>query len=884
MTNFQKLKHDARRAEQRSDWQRAIDLYRRALEFDPETVDLRIYNRIGDLHMRLGETDAAVACYEQAAERYAAQGMHTSAIALCNKTLRIAPGRDAIYRRLGGLHARTGLLAEGRRNCMIFVERAVKAGRLAEAEEAVQEFVAATGDEQIRLAFADTLQDHGDATVAAGQIQIVHDARLARGSDASALLDRIKQLDPDVRIDAVAHPERQSELAGSLNLAILVARKLESLGDDRGFDPVPPLSPELTLEKSAFKGQDGTRRLLGRFRAQMRAAFPDDSTIRYDVGVEFMTIGLVNEAIEEFRFAMQDPSLFEAAHARIAECLALCGSSTEVEFAPVADHSQVEVALAPEPDTDPESESVAGVGAELVDEVAAEDPAGNHAGDLEDEDTGGHGAETADADSDDLEGHYFRARLAQYRIQRAEDQHTTDFAAHVELGAAYAEMELIQEAVRELAVAVKGPRSVASRATRALHRLGESPKTLPELALHILEILSTATSDHLAHELARTLADSWGADHPLATRLDELHKEIARVAALPSLESMFPAVGVPDGASDNLRELDELLAEMEDGEPADEIGEALRVDDEYIQVLKVADAHCSEGQLEEAETVLYQLLDKLQEARRPREAMSVVDRLLILRPDDLVLHHQKTELALMVNDRLGLLAAYSQLGASLRRQGALRSARTVYGRMLDFDPASEEARDAIADIDREELTLEKKAASAQPSAGSVQTQASEAERQEFDALLSDLGLDDSAEPDGAALEPGASAELHEADPIADANSHCELGLAFRQMGMWDEAAAELRSALPGMADVAEVLEALGECLHQAGRDAEAVAVLAPRIEEVADDNAVVGALYYLAQALHAEGRDGEARDALSRVEAASPGYRDTARLLSELSL
>jgi len=181
MTNFQKLKHDARRAEQRSDWQRAIDLYRRALDFGPETVDLRIYNRIGDLHMRQGDAGAAVDCYEQAAERYAAQGMHTSAIALCNKALRIAPDRDTIYRQLGGLHAKTGLLAEGRRSCMTFVGRAIESGRLDEAREAVEEFATETGDEQIRLAYADALQSRGDTTAAFGQIRVVHDARQSRG-------------------------------------------------------------------------------------------------------------------------------------------------------------------------------------------------------------------------------------------------------------------------------------------------------------------------------------------------------------------------------------------------------------------------------------------------------------------------------------------------------------------------------------------------------------------------------------------------------------------------------------------------------------------------------------------------------------------------------
>ena len=82
MTTFQKLKHEARRAEQRSDWARAIDLYQRALDTDEDMADLSLYNRIGDLYLRLGQNEDAVESYERAVERYADNGMLTSAICL----------------------------------------------------------------------------------------------------------------------------------------------------------------------------------------------------------------------------------------------------------------------------------------------------------------------------------------------------------------------------------------------------------------------------------------------------------------------------------------------------------------------------------------------------------------------------------------------------------------------------------------------------------------------------------------------------------------------------------------------------------------------------------------------------------------------------------
>jgi tetratricopeptide (TPR) repeat protein len=883
MTNFQKLKHDARRAEQRSDWQRAIDLYRRALDFDPETVDLRIYNRIGDLHMRQGDAGAAVDCYEQAAERYAAQGMHTSAIALCNKALRIAPDRDTIHRQLGGLHAKTGLLAEGRRSCMIFVGRAIESGRLDEAREAVEEFATETGDEQIRLAYADALQSRGDTTAAIGQIRVVHDARQSRGSDASNLLGRIQQLDPDGDTDGEPRPvqpqpkaEQSPKTKETVNLAMLVAREIESMEGEFGFEAVRPVLSATDRGTSVADGLDGTRRLLGRFRSQLDDSFPnDDLTIRYDLGVELMTMGLIDEAIEEFQRAIQDSALVEAANTRIAECLVSRWSS-----AGDTDSSAI-LQRPPAAIPDVVSEDASDIEPEEVpEEVSGVAPDHEEKSDPDD----GEQDIVVD-DSDEIESHYFRARLAQYRIRRAEDRHTTDFGAHAELGSAYVEMDLLQEAVREFAVAVKGPRPIASRAARDLTRLGKSPATLPELAIHVVEILSKSSLDELADELARTLAESWGDDHPLAARLEVIRGDVARAAEeLPSLESLFPGVGSPESDGEDLKELGELLSGLEQREPSDEIGEALRVDDEHIQVLKVAEAHRLGGRLEEAETVLYELLDQLQESRRPREAMTVVDRLLVLRPDDVVLYHQKTELALMVNDRKSLLAAYAQLGACFRRQGASRSARTAFGRILDFDPVNEEARAAIADIDREEVALETEATSNQSPKETTRTRASDAERSEFDAMLDDLGMESSEDLESIELEPKTEDASQDVEPTADANSHWELGLAFRQMGMWEEAVVEIRATLQQVDDKAKVLEALGECLHRLGDNEAAITELSSHLDDVEDDISVVGALYFLAQALHAEGRDSEARDTLSRVETVSPGYRDTAELLSELSL
>mgnify|MGYP000596995426 CR=1 FL=1 len=75
----------------------------------------------------------------------------------------------------------------------------------------------------------------------------------------------------------------------------------------------------------------------------------------------------------------------------------------------------------------------------------------------------------------------------------------------------------------------------------------------------------------------------------------------------------------------------------------------------------------------------------------------------------------------------------------------------------------------------------------------------------------------------------------------------------------------------------------GECLLKSGSPGEAVDLLRANLRTEGDAGQV-GPLYVLGLALQAEGEVEAAREVLGRVEAARPGYRDTAERLSELSL
>jgi len=204
MMNVARLKEKARALELKEQWREALELYTRLVEESPpEVLDISLWNRIGDLHLRLGQAEAAVAAYERAVEAYVEAGLANNAIALCNKILRTDPGCTSAYLRLGQISAAQGFLTDARASFLLYAERLNRAGRVEEALDALKEFAAlAPEDVEVRLRLADQLHTHGRDVEAMEQLQLARSA--LRGSDRSELAaevrERILALDPDAAI------------------------------------------------------------------------------------------------------------------------------------------------------------------------------------------------------------------------------------------------------------------------------------------------------------------------------------------------------------------------------------------------------------------------------------------------------------------------------------------------------------------------------------------------------------------------------------------------------------------------------------------------------------------------------------------------------------
>lgn len=242
MANIGKLRDQARAYEQRDQWREAIGAYRQILE-SPEggEVDIALWNRIGDMHLRLNETEKAVEAYEAAVSAYVEVGLYNNAIALCRKILRLVPGRINTYRRLGQISAAKGFLADARQNFLEYADRMRRAGKLKESFEGLKEFADLSPDDtEVRRLLADQLLAHGHRGEAVEQLRTLLGPLIRRGDGdaADAVREQIREIDPNASTEPLA---QAAEAAATDDYGVFDTGNVEVA---EPVAPEPPARPD----------------------------------------------------------------------------------------------------------------------------------------------------------------------------------------------------------------------------------------------------------------------------------------------------------------------------------------------------------------------------------------------------------------------------------------------------------------------------------------------------------------------------------------------------------------------------------------------------------------------------------------------------------------
>ena len=106
--NKNKVIATAQKYVQKGNYDRAIREYTRIVEEDPR--DVRVWLKIGDLHAKKNDKNAATDTYSKVAEFYSEQGFYLKAVAVYKQILRIDPTQVGVNLQLAELYKQLGLL------------------------------------------------------------------------------------------------------------------------------------------------------------------------------------------------------------------------------------------------------------------------------------------------------------------------------------------------------------------------------------------------------------------------------------------------------------------------------------------------------------------------------------------------------------------------------------------------------------------------------------------------------------------------------------------------------------------------------------------------------------------------------------------------------
>jgi tetratricopeptide (TPR) repeat protein len=250
MSNTAKLKKRAAELEAKKQYDKALEFYEQVLNTTraaDEERDVPLYNRVGDLHYRLGNNEQAISYYEQAADLYAEGGFFNNAIALCNKILRYSPGRTVIYYKLGIISARKGFTSDAKQNFLEYADRMQRQGKMDEAFRALKEFADLCPDQDdVRLMLAEQLARADRKPEALEQLELLYDTLEAdgRSTEANATLERMRSLDPTFKPRRSITPTpRKKEGLVFLDLDFAEPAAPSEKHPKRGATPAKPAAP-----------------------------------------------------------------------------------------------------------------------------------------------------------------------------------------------------------------------------------------------------------------------------------------------------------------------------------------------------------------------------------------------------------------------------------------------------------------------------------------------------------------------------------------------------------------------------------------------------------------------------------------------------------------
>ncbi|MEJ2206396.1 MAG: tetratricopeptide repeat protein, partial [Gemmatimonadota bacterium] len=252
-------------------------------------------------------------------------------------------------------------------------------------------------------------------------------------------------------------------------------------------------------------------------------------------------------------------------------------------------------------------------------------------------------------------------------------------------------------------------------------------------------------------------------------------------------------------------------------------------------------------------------------------------------PDAVELRQRLLELAYQSGDSHRLVEAFIGLGQALERSGESGRAKVSYQQALELDPDNPEALAALGEAPPPETSPVRDVASHEDyvDLGSMILGEQDEKTTRFVVAYQEPSGDEDA--DFAEMLTQFKEKVSESLDAGDVRAHYDLGTAYKEMGLLDEAVAEFQQALRASASHLPTHELLGQTFIEMGKPEAAIRSLERALDmdyEVEDE--LLAIYYYLGRAHEEVGNTKEAVDLYDRVFSLDINFADVTDRLRAL--
>jgi len=862
-----KILKNAEKLVQKGKLEQAIQEYEKLLEASPD--DTNTINRLGDLCGRVGEIDKAVELYGRVAARFAEQGFLPKAIAIYKKINRLAPQRLDIFERLGELYIEQGLMVEAKSQFRMLADHYARNDDLESAIRAQQRLGDIDPDDfTTRLKVADLLFESGEIDRAMAAYAALGDTFIQRDQ-----LDEAERLFRRLVDQELPDGEVMAPICDRLLEAGRVTAAQELL--TAGLAVSPDSSPLRTLQVRAFIAL-GESKQAEELAGEILLVDPDNPEVRGLVGKILMTDGDEVEATE-MMIPAAEALLEKADYSRAQKMLRQL-----VEIAPTDERILRLAIRAFRPSGD--EETLTRLTASLADvcfsngqtdqakrfylELVATDPRNElyreRLAILDPTVSAVAGGGPADLDGDfppeitfTIDADEVTSSAGEMELPPEEDP-SFDPAERINEAAVFTKYGLNDKAIKHLEEVVRRVPDHAeaiqalAKAYLAAGRQEKAAGTVePLVRMH-----RSAGDDEAADQLESVFGSPSSSaveedDEIIIVDLDEIDDDESEITV-----AEIPSRDVDLGGADIEEMVASAMSGFDDSPPVDAADSEV-VEEELVEISAGADSPSFSDMAQ---------LDLFIDQELYDDALGILDRLDAAYPDDPDLAERR--------EKLEALGAHGEPTDVLdpAPPAEVREAAAVSPPVEPMTPPGPilQPEEVIADEEPEEyIDLAKELEEELAEEEAMVEEATG--RGKGEAMLDEVFRE---------FQRGVAEQLSD----DDSDTHFNLGIAYKEMELLEEAIAEFQVASHDPAFFVEACSMIGVCANDLGRYEEAAswyqkALVAPDLPP----DARTALRYELALALEKNGDIDQAAGLYEDIHASDPAYRDVSSRLTALS-